>query len=175
MSDRIKLNIGSGGTKIPGFISVDKYYPNADIKSAADDTGFSENTVSEIYTSHMIEHLTIEEAILAIKHWYKILHPGGIVNLLCPNAIVYIREWLKHYIDNDYDQLTGWAVRNLLGWNNKGIGMYNKMLYTPKLLESLFCKVGFKIVSCKVQSTRVKDIRHIEYRENGDISLTARK
>ena len=171
----MKLNIGSGGTKIKGYISVDKYHDGADVKAPANDTGYKSETVSEIFCSHMIEHIELDEFKMCLDHWYDILKIGGKMHLMCPNAEVYVKEWLYAAQSHNYESLSGWATRNVLGWENHGKGMLNRNLFTPQFLEFLVGNAGFDVEKCVVTETRVKVKNHVEYRENGDIQLVARK
>ena len=101
----MKLNIGSGGLKIPGYTSVDKYHPGADVKRDAADTGFGFETIDYIFTSHMIEHLEPDHFDKTLEHWHQILKPTGHLEILCPNARIYIEEWLERHNSQDWDHL----------------------------------------------------------------------
>lgn len=171
----VKLNIGSGGTKKDGFVSIDKYNVNADIQKDCWDTGFEDNTVDYIYSSHMIEHIEPEMFIESLRHWRMILKKGGTLELLCPNALIYVKEWISDVESNNYSKLMGWTIRNVLGWGFSE-GMYNRNLFTPELLKIYINKVGgFDIYNCNIQETRVKNKKHLEYRSDGDIHLLATK
>lgn len=55
----IKLDLGCGPTKRPGFIGIDKYdFGQAIIRDIEKGLPFSDDTVDEIYSSHFIEHIT---------------------------------------------------------------------------------------------------------------------
>ncbi len=171
----IKLNIGGGGTKMIGHTSVDLYHNEADIKRDCADTGFASNMVSAIYSSHMIEHITYEHFIKALKHWNDILIKSGILTIRCPNAMLYIQEWIHNIEKEDWAMLSSWGTRNVLGWQNKGDGMLNRQLFTPEYLRWIVEKHGFSVDVCELTETRVINKSHIEYREKGDIILIGYK
>ena len=172
----MKLNIGSGGLTKPGFIGLDLYAKNVEIKADCDNTGCISESVEFIYTSHMIEHLTIDKFKSALNHWYDILKPGGYLLINCPNASVYIWEWLGNNKNENYDKMLNWSLRNLVGWEGHGTGMLNRILFTDKLLIYFINKFSkFNILHCFITETRVKNKNHIEYRKDGDLRLLAMK
>jgi len=172
----IKLNIGSGGKRLlKGYVNIDKFNKKADKVAPADKTGYQANSVDEIFASHLIEHIEPKEFNVALAHWYTILKKKGKLVLLCPNAMVYISEWMKAAEDNDVPNLKEWARRNVLGWEGKGEGMLNRNLFTPNFLKSVVEEAQFKVISCEVSITRIKNDKHFEYRKDGDIKLEAIK
>ena len=93
--DRIRLNIGSDITQIAGFLSVD-FNPkvNPDVLAEADKLPmFDDDSVDEIYASHVLEHLPYESK--ALEEWLRVLKPGGMLTVAVPN-IVEIYSLYKH-------------------------------------------------------------------------------
>jgi predicted SAM-dependent methyltransferase len=175
MSEIIKLNIGAGGTKKDGFVSVDAFNKKADILAPANDTGFSDDSIDEIFSSHMIEHIDRAQLPDVLSHWYNILKKGGKVHILVPNAQLYLKEWLAAVERKDWEHLEGWGTRWIMGFEGKGTGMYHVNLFHPETLKRALEKIGFKVESCGAVPTRVKSMTHFEYRNNGDIECIAIK
>ncbi|MHA2363884.1 MAG: class I SAM-dependent methyltransferase [Candidatus Hodarchaeales archaeon] len=169
----MRLNMGSGGIKKAGFINVDLYHSGADIKADVAETNFKPNTVDVIYCSHVVEHLTPAHFERALQHWYDILKPDGKLEILCPNALVYLEEWVHAIKHNDLKSAMVWGRRNILGWEDKGDGMINRNLFTAKILETYIKAFNFEIKIIQEQETRVKDPGHIEYRNFGDLYCLA--
>ena len=106
------LNLGCGGRILSGFINVDKYHSdprviNFDIFKLP----FENESVHTIFCSHVLEHLPIRHAKLAIREWARVLRKsdplGGIYigipdldiilsNLLNPSISDDLREWLMY-------------------------------------------------------------------------------
>lgn len=174
----VRLNLGSGKKAgenlMPGFTTVDLFDETADLKMDARALQFENNSVDEIYSSHMIEHLTWTDATLAIKHWYQLLKPGGKLTLRCPNAMVYVNEWLAYAYKGEVKQLSDWGLRNIMGWWEKP-GMLHHILFTKELLEHLFQIGGFRNPNCHLTETRVLNKHHFEYRVDGDLICAANK
>ena len=83
----MKLNLGCYDKKLPGFVNVDiREDANPDVL----DDAFQLNTINDdsvevIYSSHMLEHLSYENAKSAINVWYAKLVKGGILRLAVPD------------------------------------------------------------------------------------------
>tara|TARA_R110002096_G_scaffold153877_3_gene317875 strand:+ start:139 stop:897 length:759 start_codon:yes stop_codon:yes gene_type:complete len=56
---------------------------------------FDDNSVSCIYSSHMIEHMELESVQNIFNEAYRILKPGGVIRTCCPNASQFIQEYKK--------------------------------------------------------------------------------
>lgn len=171
----IKLNIGSGGIRMAGYVSIDLHHKDAEVNCDCADTGYENESVSEIYTSHMIEHIDYDHFIKALKHWHHILISAGTLIIRCPNAELYIKEWLDINMGSDWELLSSWGTRNLLGWQNKGSGMLNRQLFTSDYLRWIVVNNGFSINQCEIVETRTINKKHIEYRKDGDIMLIGHK
>ena len=172
MSD-IKVNMGSGGIKIPGYIGVDLFHKDAEVKADIAATPYKPDTVSAIFCSHVIEHISPPHFFQTLAHWHRILVPNGIVEILCPNAIIYLEEQLGHLKSNNHNMSQTWGLINVLGLYDKGAGMANKNFFTIELLKWYLIETKFKVLNIIEQETRVKSDTHIEYRPKGDIFCQA--
>ena len=92
------LDIGAGSFKVlPQVVSVDNGFDNvmfgipfkADVtvKSAEDLTVFGSQTMDFVYSSHLLEHL--EKPEKALKEWWRILRPKGVMVLYLPHEDLY--------------------------------------------------------------------------------------
>ncbi len=149
----IKLHLGCGNIVIPGWINIDKYNKHADIK--ADIVSLQYQDVDEIYTSHTIEHLLPQEFEEALRNWYRILKPNGILIIRCPNSFVHIQRWLDATDEQRYAEP---GVQNsVLGFRTRGPGYFNHNLFTPGLLKRCLIEAGFIVLECKDVTCRVDD------------------
>ncbi len=76
----VRLNIGGGNLEIPGFVTVDRKngqeaYPLA----------YEDESVDEIYASHVLEHFGFADVGLAIRDWIRTLKPGGLISIAVPD------------------------------------------------------------------------------------------
>ena len=63
----IKLNLGSGGIKYEGYLSVDLYDQRADVIMDITKLDFNYNSISEILASHVFEHLNPYHSMSILK------------------------------------------------------------------------------------------------------------
>lgn len=81
----------------PGWTTIDRnggdipIHLNQDTKLDM----FEDNSVSYIYSSHMVEHMEIESVQNIFNECYRVLKPGGIIRTCCPNASQFIQEYKK--------------------------------------------------------------------------------
>ena len=87
----MKLDIGCGKNKKPGFIGLDiSQDSNADIIATALQLPIKGETASEINCSHLAEHLYPNEAQQLFNEIYRVLRPGGRAELKID------RDWSKY-------------------------------------------------------------------------------
>lgn len=94
----LNLNIGAGDYVIAGFKSLDfyspHYYPDKrkflkdrieyDIRR--DTIPFDNDSVDNIYISHVIEHIETEHVVNLFRECYRVLKKGGVLRVACPDA-----------------------------------------------------------------------------------------
>jgi predicted SAM-dependent methyltransferase len=128
--NKIRLHLGCGNNKIKGWINIDKYRNSDIIDDIITLKNFKDNSISEIYTSHVIEHIEPEDFIKALNRWYKLLKNGGVLTIRCPDG-EYI---LKRYLNvSDKEKLNDIILlnkkgylRGIFGKRNKGEGYKNR-------------------------------------------------
>ena len=83
----IKLDIGCGKNKQPGFIGIDQFaIDGVDVVcNVREGLPYSDNSVEEIYCSHFIEHLTALERVRFMNELYRVMKPGAKVTLIAPH------------------------------------------------------------------------------------------
>lgn len=164
--ERLWLHVGCGQQHWTRYVNIDKYETRAtDMVAPADHLEFPDNSVDVITTSHMIEHLTPREFRRALREWHRVLKPGGVLRITCPNFELYVREWLE----GDYEWRWGWGIVNIFGWTDRGEGMRHRTGFTKERLEDLCKKAGFKTIFCQIGFTRPLTAGTVEYRSDGDL------
>jgi predicted SAM-dependent methyltransferase len=103
------------GEKIEGFKRLDiVQHGDVDyVQNARDMYNFEDESVEEIYASHILEHFMNKEVPVVLKGWSRVLKKGGVLWLSVPDfdAIVemYIRTgrsmttWMHHLIHGDQE------------------------------------------------------------------------
>jgi len=99
----MKLEFGSGETPTKeGFLTVDvRDLPGVDYVCNAweIDKHVSENSGDEIFSRHFFEHLTFEQGERQLQVWHKILKPGGRCEMMLPNMVHHVHQWI--HLRND--------------------------------------------------------------------------
>ena len=97
----VKLNIGSGGRPLKGFINIDCDPNVSDVDCLLDITPvqpwhdktfpytgclpWGDNTVDEIIAWHILEHFSYHHADLVVRDWVRVLKPGGRIEIAFPD------------------------------------------------------------------------------------------
>ena len=159
----IKLNLGSGDTKIEGFINVD--HRNTRNVDRVDDVFVlkivEDNSVDEIVASHVLEHACYDRTRIILRRWRQVLKPKGILWIALPNFEMVLNEHLTNYkkgkINWEYfnSRIFGNATiaRRMYGRksleNIKGILRYeiafHREVFTRDMITDLLKKEGFKV------------------------------
>ena len=97
-NSQLNLNIGAGKYVINNFKSLDfyskHYYPNkekfqeerVEYNLRNDKIPFQDNSVDNIYASHIMEHIEEKYVIEFIKETYRVLKPSGVLRIACPDG-----------------------------------------------------------------------------------------
>lgn len=99
LNDPIRLHLGCGEINQPGFINIDArpgkhvHY----VQGIHDLQRFADSSVSLIYTSHCLEHVSHRKVIDVLREWHRVLKPGGVLRISVPDFDFLI----DIYLDND--------------------------------------------------------------------------
>lgn len=77
----IRLNIGAGDHGIPGFVSIDQKYGHDAARLE-----YANDSVDEIYASHVLEHFQIDMVPRVLAEWVRVLKPGGRIRIAVPSV-----------------------------------------------------------------------------------------
>jgi predicted SAM-dependent methyltransferase len=120
----VKLEIGAGGPAKEGFISVDvRALPGVQFVTPAWDlVQWFDGAVDEIYSRHMLEHLTLEEARRTLREWARVLRPQGLADIIVPNRAFHLRQ-LTEMPRGSRSEFGPWTnfqhgMAGLYGWQN---------------------------------------------------------
>jgi predicted SAM-dependent methyltransferase len=95
----ISLELGSGEKLGTGdWVTLD-FGPKCDLTwDLRKGIPFPDNSVSKIYSSHLLEHLKYDEIVVLLKECLRVLSPGGSLSACVPNAGMYFERYLTNSV-----------------------------------------------------------------------------
>lgn len=137
----IKLNLGSGGDYIEGFVNVDMYADRADERFDISLLPYADNFVDEIRAYHVIEHFDYKKMHDVLKEWNRVLKPKGKIRIETPDFYASCKEFINTP-ESERFKLYGHFFS--MPWVNDGLT--HKFLFTEDQLISTMRWAGFKNV-----------------------------
>lgn len=173
--------------KAYNFIKDNKENVNCIVPSNAVNLKFNDNTFDVVYCSHMIEHLTYNDASTFLLESKRVLKESGTLRLLLPDLDYYIQQYQMHKNADEFMKQTylgevETGKRNLKRkikktiWGNgtdRHLYMYNK-----ESILSLLQKNGYsQITFLKPGQTTIENLPldiDLFYREKDSIYIEAK-
>lgn len=93
----MKLEIGSQGKK-DGWITLD-INPSCNTDIIADafqKLPIADNSVDELFASHVIEHASWYYTQDILKDWVRVIKPSGFIHIICPDFKHHVKFYLDH-------------------------------------------------------------------------------
>jgi predicted SAM-dependent methyltransferase len=209
----MNLNLGSGQKSVENYLCVDKsprlllsklqlgnflssileknYEVRWDKKVKYMDVRklkFSENSVSNIYSSHLLEHLYLYEARKLLDDCYRFLKPGGILRLALPDYHEFIFQYVSNSAEDPINAYFEFELA-LLSWPLERQKFLDRMLSnlfgklhvhkwhpTPFIVKKFLLDVGFEnVIQYSYHVGNIPDLLSVETRESGTFYLEATK
>ena len=153
-----KLHLGCGENPLPGWFNTDLIPgPGIAALNVTKPFPFSSNSVEEIFTEHMIEHIPYTDAISMLKECFRVLQPGGKIRVSTPNLAFLVAlfeqksELQKRYIEWSTERHIRWAPKPSSAFviNNFVRAWGHQFIFDEPTLRGAFAAAGFvDIVSC---------------------------
>jgi|Deesub1362A_J573_1020465.scaffolds.fasta_scaffold03306_5 predicted SAM-dependent methyltransferase len=154
--NKIKLHVGCGQVILPGYINIDGYdntkrpehfQTSADmiLKAEELDKEFEPESVDEIRSHHMFEHISILDVDRTLRCWNKILKPNGLVWIETPDFEYCARAILSSSFTEEEKEV---FYRHIFG-SQVGPGEFHKNGLTKARLTYLLENYGFKVIESK--------------------------
>lgn len=101
-----KINIGAGGEKLLGFISIDidpAVKPDI-VRDIEKGLPFDSNSVDEIKCSHTLEH--INDLLFVLREFYRVCKNGAKITIIVPLRDVSDMTHIRFFDKNTFRTLT---------------------------------------------------------------------
>lgn len=166
----IKLNIGSGGKYVNGFLGVDASpREGVDIVADASSIPLPDECAVEVMALHLIEHLLPWDLPTALGEWFRLLRNGGKLIIEAPDIIKGCRNVVSGYTvpGTNPDRMGMWAVYGDV--TKRDPLMLHKYGYSFNTLAPLVAAAGFvDAMECATQTHKIGRLER-------DFRLEARK
>lgn len=180
----LKLNIGCGTDYKKGWINIDnnsdnnikKLDINWDLRKPLP---IDDGTIDFIFNEHFIEHLSVNEARVALKEFKRILKEDGVMRIAMPD----LKDVIANYLDPDWKNKP-YIKRFNMQFIQTGAELINinfrwwghKWLYDWEELERRLFETGFKSVERKqMQKSNKTELSNLETREESTLIAEVKK
>ena len=159
------LNFGAGYRfNHFAFRNVDKYNGDIDLRWSPCDLkpiDIKEKSIKVIYTSHMIEHLTYDEAKFMLNEFYRILEPEGQLRIVTPDIDIFHDAYLANdkMIFNKRFNIHHAYVSVFAARLIKGFGDYKPTISEDEIKELFNTKNRFDVYEHLIKKVNAKNDR----------------
>ena len=168
-----RLHIGCGWNHVDGWLNADKFAANADTYlNAYKPFPFPSNTFDKAFSEHMIEHLEVDRVRGFLQEVYRVLKPGGIFRVTCPDLELYANKYVQG--DDEFFNKVAQCVESKrkkkpdLAWMVRGNGgafmtgvvknfHKHKWMYDFNNLSACLSDIGFEKVTKQKYGKSVDD------------------
>ncbi len=127
-----RLQLGSGDNYMEGWFNTDLFPKKGFVfLDASKPFNIPDSTFDRIFSEHMIEHISFQEAELQLKECYRILRSGSKIRIATPN----LTHFLNLFIDSqDNQEYRKWISENWL--KKAGINYQNPSVFINLVMHS---------------------------------------
>jgi len=149
---------------------------------------FREESVSNIYSSHLLEHLYLYEAIKLLDDCYRFLKPGGVLRLALPDYHHFVLQYVSNHV-NDPVEAYFTFESSLLSWpleRQKFLEKLRSTVFgrlhvhkwhpTPSIVKKFLQDTGFiNVTEYQYHVGTIPNLIEVENRDCGTFYLEATK
>jgi len=149
-----RLHLGCGGKHLEGYVNVDIFKgPTVDEVFSMLDIPYEDGTIAEILSEHSLEHVPFQLAEDALKEWFRVLQPGGKLNLFMPDFEVCCQRYLEAPLESpNFFQTRAWYKATIYGIQKSQAGepddaQVHKCGFSKEEIRIVLTRNGFQIES----------------------------
>ena len=173
------LNIGCGDVYLDGWINIDFKSENADLNhDLRKPLPYGDNSVDFIYNEHFIEHLSVKDAVIVLRDFYRVLKKGGVLRTATLDLDYLVSKFTYDWKNQD------WITTYGFEWIETRAEMLNiclrewghKYVYNSEELERRLREAGFNNYhSEKLNNSSFHELSKKETRKDSKLILEAVK
>jgi SAM-dependent methyltransferase len=145
----VRVNLGSGDDRRSGYVNVDLRPEVADVVCDVRTLPWADGEVDEILAEDILEHLPASETADVLAEWARVLRPGGLLTVKCPNMYQLARAIVAYADLGRLDTVTD-LIRNVYGghrYGPDGIWDQHHTGWVPAQLYVALNEAGFDVIS----------------------------
>lgn len=171
-ADKPKLQIGSGSNLLEGWLNVGISVEES-WKGVYMDAGkrfpLPDESMNFVYSEHLFEHLTYQQAQNMLKESYRVLKPGGIMRLATPDLrfLLGLYQEPEKPLHKAYMQFSvkddGMPASPVYVISRFHTNWGHQIIYDRETLTRMLEEVGFRdITSCEVGQSVHEELNGME-------------
>jgi len=129
---------------------------------------FENNSIPNIYTSHFLEHLTLEDGKKMLRECFRIMKKDGMLRICIPlieDEIKDMENAIKEYKKGDSTLIQKYVTIQPENVGPKNFGLHKK-LYGFEELKKILEDIGFKnVIKAKFKKGRLPLVEKLERRD----------
>jgi predicted SAM-dependent methyltransferase len=154
-----KLNLGSGGVNIPGYLNVDSnpaVNPDfvcdaTNLDSLVNEKGFP----IEIRAHHLLEHVHRDAVVGTVRSWLRYLKPRGVLDIEVPDGLWAMKQAVDRAENaNDIDHWPEMVLFGACRW----VGDEHRTIFYRKKMEALVKACKNQVESYTIEEVPVGNI-----------------
>lgn len=133
----MKLHLGCGQKYLPGYTHIDiSEHDHIDIVTDIRDLSMIDNeSIDDIYASHVLEHFKRNEIINILTEWNRVLKIGGTIHIAVPNFTACVEQYSKNHNLSELIGLICGGQRDKYDFHN--------IVFDEELLSFFLKETGF--------------------------------
>ncbi len=146
----MKVQLGCGRQYLPGAVNIDRYdLTVADLRGDAGFLPIRSGCIGSVVAHHLLEHLSYVETLYGLAECYRILQPGGDLEIETPDAEASFQAFVNGKEDSDRAAALTWI------FGEARLGQSHKVLFPRELLSKLVSEAGFFRVAFEAPRTHL--------------------
>ena len=168
-----KLQLGSGRNVLQGWLNTDKSAPSCWKGAIYMDVGkrflLPDESVNYVYSEHLFEHLSYNQARNMLQESFRVLKPGGVIRIATPN-LEFLLDLYQHPEVEINKRYIEWASHAgklpysaVYVINRFHTAWGHRIIYDYETLSALLAEFGFKdIRRCEMSKSEHETLNNVE-------------
>jgi predicted SAM-dependent methyltransferase len=171
----IRLNLGSGPRKIPGWVNIDILGMNPDlIWDLRRGVPFPDGSAQGVFLEHVLEHFPLADVFGILEESVRVVAPGGIIRVGVPDFGRYLESYAG---DGEFiERLRPGRPTPLLALSEVALRHGHRSVWDGQTLERVLAEAGLEDVRvCKWGESTLDPVPDTPMREPESVYAEGRK